>query len=59
MGSNKHVKGADCLSSGFKPCTEFSIGASGFVVEIEDHKRQKKLLKGLLVLRGDSGVGPS
>ena len=27
MGGNKHIKGANCLSSGFKPCTEFSIGA--------------------------------
>jgi len=51
MGGNEHVKGADCLSAGFKPCTEFSVGPRGFVVEIEDHEGQKKLLKSLLVLR--------
>ena len=50
MGSNKHVKGADYSPPSFKPCTKFSIGPSGFVVEIEYHERQKKLLKGLLVL---------
>ena len=44
MGSNKHVEGTDCLPAAFKPCAKFSIDASGFAVEIENHKRQKKLL---------------
>jgi hypothetical protein len=47
---NEHVKGFDHSPSIFKQRTDFSKCPGSFVVEIEDHKREEKLLKRLLAL---------